>query len=175
MRRLIVSALFGALAVSPAAAEVTAASSHGFAVHGEATVTAEPADVWIDLTDPAGWWSADHSWSGDAANLSLYPVIGGCFCEELPESGGTAEHARVIHVAPYRLLRLSGALGPLQGEGLAGTLTITLEPAGSGTKIGWDYVVGGFARADLASMAPRVDAVLAEQLGRLADRLGRQP
>lgn len=160
------------------AAGASAAVSHqgdgGFATHDEAVVAANAEDVWITLTDPASWWNPEHSWSGNAANFTLFPVAGGCFCEELPESRGSVEHMRVIYSDPEKLLRLSGALGPLQSEALTGTLTITLEPIDGGTKISWDYVVGGFARFDLAALAPVVDGVQSEQLGRLADTLGRQ-
>jgi uncharacterized protein YndB with AHSA1/START domain len=157
-----------------ASAAVTHQGDNGFATHDEAVVAASSADAWIALTDPAGWWNPEHSWSGNAANFTLFPVAGGCFCEELPESGGSVEHMRVVHAVPDNLLRLSGGLGPLQAEALAGTLTITLEPVEGGTKIGWDYVVSGFARFDLAGIAPVVDGVQSEQLGRLADKLGRK-
>ena len=52
----------------------------------------------------------------DAKNLSIDARPGGCFCEKLPNGGGV-EHARVVYVAPREVLRLSGALGPLQGVG----------------------------------------------------------
>jgi len=158
---------------SAASAELVAATATGLASHNEAVVAAAPDDVWIELTDPARWWDASHTYSGDAANLTLFPVAGGCFCEELPDGGGSVEHLRVVNVMPGRLLRLSGAMGPLQSEALTGTLTITLEPVEEGTKIGWDYVVSGFARFDLAGIAPAVDAMHAGQLARLAEKLGR--
>lgn len=175
MRSILFLLVFAGLAAAPASAAVTAASASGLATHDEIVVPANPVDVWIELTDPAGWWSPEHSWSGDAANFTLYPVAGGCFCEGLPETGGSVEHMRVIHAAPEKLLRLSGALGPLQAEALTGTLTVTLEPVDGGTKISWDYVVAGFARFDLAALAPVVDGVQSEQLGRLAARLGGTP
>ena len=53
---------------------------------------------------------------------------GGCFCEAFPDGGGV-EHLRVVHVAPDRMLRLSGGLGPLQAFGVAGSLTWKLEEA----------------------------------------------
>src|SRR3546814_10432451 len=79
------------------------------------------------LSQPGRWWNGAHSYSGSAANLRLEPVAGGCFCEALPgEEGrvGSVEHARVIHAAPDRQLRLSGALGPLPAEAGTGTLKI---------------------------------------------------
>lgn len=173
MLRFAAVAAFACVPVA-ASAEISHQGANGFATHDEAVVAAGPADAWIELTDPAGWWNPEHSWSGNAANFTLFPVAGGCFCEELPESGGSVEHMRVVYADPEKLLRLSGALGPLQSEALAGTLTVTLEPVGSGTRISWHYVVSGFARFDLAALAPVVDGVQSEQLGRLADKLGRQ-
>ena len=75
---------------------------------------------------------------------------------------------RVIYADPRRQLRLSGALGPLQGEGLAATLTVTLEPSGRSTKLAWSYKVGGYTDLSLAQVAPAVDNVVSEQFGRLA-------
>ena len=159
-------ALLALAATSPVGAEVTEATDGGFTVSHARAVAAQPEAVWAALVAPARWWSAAHSWSGDAANLSLDPRIGGCFCERW--AAGEAELARVIHVVKGRLLRLAGALGPLQGEALTGTLTFQLSPEGTGTKISADYVVGGHARFALRDIAPAVDQVIGEQVTRLA-------
>lgn len=165
-------ALSGACAATPASADVTQAGSTGFATVNSAVVSASPEDVWIELTGPEAWWNSEHSWSGDAANMSLFPVAGGCFCEELPESGGSVEHARVIYADPSHLLRMRGSLGPLQAEALTGTLSVSLEPVDGGTRITWEYLVAGYARFDLVEIAPVVDSVQREQMTRLAARLG---
>jgi len=162
---------------SPATAEVTQASDSGFVVTRTIDLPADDVtEAWEALVHPERWWSADHTWSGDPVNLSLAPVAGGCFCELLPAvlpdgSAGSVEHMRVIHVRPRALLVLRGALGPLQGEALVGTLTITLEPgeASGASRMTWTYVVGGHARFPLPAVAPAVDAVLGEQLQRLAN------
>lgn len=170
MARIAVAALASAALfalAAPAGAEVVESGETGFATHGSALVSAPPAALWAALVEPARWWSPAHSWSGDAANMTLSAKAGGCFCESLPD-GGSVEHLRVIHAAPGRLLRASGALGPLQGEALAATLTITLDPEGEGTRIAWRYAVAGQAGFPLAAVAPAVDAVLSEQLARLA-------
>src|SRR5262245_2801423 len=126
--------LLGALG-APAAAEVTASSDAGFVVHNEATVAASPEAAWTALAEPGRWWSSEHSYSGDAANMTLEPRAGGCFCEAIPadKTGGQAgsvEHMRVVYYDPrVRTMRLRGSLGPLQGEALTGTLTMTVEPA----------------------------------------------
>ena len=65
------------------------------------------------------------------------------------------------------LLRMSGALGPLQGSGLAGSLTLQFKPAGEGTQLLLQYAVGGFFEGGFTKLAPAVDAMLAGQLQRL--------
>jgi hypothetical protein len=154
----------------PAQAEVTQSSSAGFVVTGSATTTRSAEDVWYVLIEPREWWNGEHTWSGEAGNLQLGPKGGGCFCEELP-LGGSVEHMRVIYAAPGEMLRMSGALGPLQGEGLAGTLTIEMSTAGSSIDLSWTYVVGGYARFPLEDTAVAVDLMLAEQMNRLVSRL----
>ena len=79
---------------------------------------------------------------------------------------------RVIGVMPGAMLRMSGALGPLQSEGLLGTLTVTLEDVEQGTRITWEYVIGGQARFPAAQFAPVVDGVQTEFLTSLVSRLG---
>jgi hypothetical protein len=160
---------------SVAVAEVTEADATGFTAHGSVRVAVAPRSAWEGLTMPSGYWNGEHSWSGDSANFALDPVAGGCFCEALPASGGSVEHARVVYAAPGEMLRLRGSLGPLQSEALTGTLTVTLKPIDGGTEIAWDYVVGGHARFGLEQLAPVVDGVIGEQFGRLGDALGRLP
>lgn len=152
------------------AAEVLAASENALVISHRAEIGADARAVWATLIEPRQWWSAEHTWSGNAANLALEPRAGGCFCETLPAAdtapAGSAERLRVIHVQPGRLLRLSGALGPLQEEGLAGTLSITLEPLAEGrTAMRWTYTVSGYraGAGGLEVLAQPVDNVLAQQ------------
>lgn len=157
-------------------ARVSSNQAGGFTVSHVATVAASPTGIWAQMVHPELWWSKAHSWSGDAANLSLNVGPGGCFCEKLP-GGGFAEHARVIFAAPEKMLRLSGGLGPLQSEAVAGTLTMSLkaDPAG-GTVIDFAYVVAGAARFDLAEISAAVDGVIGEQHKRLVDLItSRKP
>ena len=66
------------------------------------------------------------------------------------------------------LLRLSGALGPLQATGAAGSLTFALKPDGSATNLTLTYDVGGYAKGGLAeTYAAPVDMVMGQQLARL--------
>jgi hypothetical protein len=174
MRHLLTG--IAVLAASPAAAEVTVSSDAGFVSHNEVEVPVGTAEAWAALFKPSGWWNPEHSYSGDSANMTLAPVAGGCFCEAIPSANGgpagEVEHMRVLYVDPaVHTLRLVGALGPLQSEAVTGVLTVTVEPAGSRTKIIWDYVVGGYMRSPITKIAPIVDRVVGEQLTRLAATL----
>jgi hypothetical protein len=44
------------------------------------------------------------------------------------KDGGSVEHLQVVYAAPGQGLRLRGALGPLQTEGVDGTLSWALKP-----------------------------------------------
>ncbi|MCB2048934.1 MAG: SRPBCC domain-containing protein [Novosphingobium sp.] len=163
----------------PAAAEVRESSSSGFVIQLGIDVPASAAQTWQALVTPRKWWSPEHSYSLDAANFSLDPRAGGCFCEVLPNKTspkaaprGSVEHMRVIYVEEPRALRMTGALGPLQAGAGTGTLTVILKPEGSGTRILWEYVYGGYVRGDVPAMAKAVDGVLAEQVLRLGKLLG---
>lgn len=163
------------LIAAPAAASVTAQSDTGFVIALERAAPGAPADAWRQLIVPSAWWSSDHTWSGNAANLSIEARAGGCFCERLPASGGdgSVEHMRVVNATPGSLLRMVGGLGPLQSEPVVGVLSISLRPDGSGTRISWEYAVSGAMRMKPAELAPLVERVLGEQLDALALRLGR--
>ncbi len=157
------------LIAMPGQAEVTASAEHGFISSHELVLEATPEEVWQALTGGvADWWDSAHSHSGDAANFTLDAVAGGCFCEALPE-GGSVMHMQVVYAAPGRLLRLSGGLGPLQGMGVSGAMSFSLEAAeGERTLLRYLYVVSGYAPGGLAGLAEPVDAVQHGQLQRLA-------
>jgi len=152
--------------VGPALAEVKSVTSNGFEVASAATISAPPDRVYAALGDIGRWWSPSHTFSRDAANLSIELRAGGCFCEKL-KNGGSVEHLTVVYAAPGVGLRLRGALGPLQAEGVDGALSWTLKPAPGGTAVALDYVVGGYIRGGIEQWAPRVDRVLDEQLQNL--------
>ena len=164
-------ALVTALACGTAAsAKVRSANDVGFSLASSVRIDRDARSIYTLIAKPARWWSREHSYSGDAANLSMNPRAGGCFCERLPGADGSAgsvEHARVILADPYKRLRLSGALGPLQADAVIGTLEFTLTPADKGVEVTISYVAAGSMRTDPRQIAPVVDRVLAEQLARL--------
>lgn len=155
--------------IDPADGEVVSAAPAGFEVRHRVAIAAPPERVWAMLIEPARWWDGAHSFSGDARNLTLTARPGGCFCETLP--GGGVEHLRVVYADPGKQLRLAGALGPLQGDGVTGALTVTLTPDGERTAVELRYVVGGYRAGGLGGLAGPVDQVLGEQLARLAKAL----
>lgn len=158
-----------ALGLGPLAgarAEVVAPAGDGFAIAFSTPIAVPPAKAWAALVQPQRWWNDEHTWSGDAGNLSLLPSAGGCFCERWDE--GSAEHARVLMVLPERLLRLSGALGPLQELGVAGTLSFWLRYAEDGSaRLDTEYRVSGSASLGLDQWADSVEGMLQEQASRL--------
>jgi hypothetical protein len=148
-------------------ADVTDRAPNGFTISHTRDVAAAPDAVWKALVAVGTWWDREHTYSGNSKNLLLSPRAGGCFCETL-ERGGTIEHARVIYAQPPTTLRLSGALGPLQQLGVAGTLTFELKPEGKLTRVHMTYAVGGYAAGDLGKqLADPVDKVLGAQVERL--------
>jgi len=162
-----VSALMLLMLSCGARAAVVDVRATGFEVKSEVLVQAPAERVYRVLIDQVGrWWNPEHTYSHDAANLHMEARPGGCFCERLPGGGGV-EHLRVINLQPGRLLRLSGALGPLQSSGLAGTLTLQLTPRGSATRVQLTYSAGGYLASGFEQIAPAVDGVLGDQIHRL--------
>ena len=154
--------LSGTLAQS--APQVT---STGFLVKFEVSVNAPAGKVYEALVGQVGsWWNPEHTYSHDAKNLSIDARPGGCFCEKLPNGGGI-EHLRVVYVAPPQVVRFSGALGPLQASGVAGSMTWKLTDGPDSTRLELSYSVGGFIQGGFDKIAPAVEAMLREQLDRL--------
>lgn len=192
--RLSTTSLFASLSfaafaagASPAMAEVAEAHDDHFITKAEAIVDADRKATWLALISPARWWSGEHTWSADAANLRLTPQAGGCFCETIPEAEtadggftleGSVEHMRVIQAYPEVALRMTGALGPLQSEPVTGILTVAISEAEEGpegeprTRIVWEYNVGGKMRYPVSVISQAVDGVMTLQLVGLAEHLG---
>lgn len=180
-----VAALAAAFASAPLHAEVIETSDAGFITRDEAHVEADLKETWLALISPEQWWSSQHTWSADAANLRLTPQAGGCFCEKIPEVNepdrftleGSVEHMRVIQAYPESALRMVGALGPLQSEPVTGVLTIALSAVevegATATRIVWEYNVGGSMRYEIPVISKAVDGVMSLQLDGLAQKLGR--
>ncbi len=151
-----------AVLATPAAAEVTKSEPGGFVSTHKLVIAAPPEKVWDAIAKPALWWSRDHTYSGDSANITLDPRPGGCWCEKL--AGGSIEHARTLYADRARVLRFAGAFGPLQSGAVTGTLTFALKAEGAGTVLTVTYVVGGYHAGGLANFAQPVDGVIGAQM-----------
>lgn len=154
------------VSTSAAAGEVVDRSAGGFTLRTTVQLAATPDRVYRALVEVGSWWSKDHTYSGDARNMTIVARPGGCFCETLPDGGGV-EHGRVVNVVPGSLLRLATALGPLQELGVAGSMTWQIAASGQGSMLTMTYVVGGYMPGGLDNIADPVDRVLAEQIALL--------
>ena len=170
-QRLVQFAIGAALAIAiiysaRAAAAVTDQAPNGFTVSETAHIAAPSAEIYAALLRPQDWWDSKHTFSGSAANMSLDPRAGGCWCETLP-NGGSVLHMTVVFVDPNKTLRLRGALGPFQAMGVESVLTWSLAPGKDGTAVTLVNVTGGYASGGFDRFAKAADGVLAIQIAHL--------
>ena len=149
-----------------ASAEVSSVSANGFEVKETVHVAAASDKAFAALLQPSRWWSSEHTFSGNAANLTLDARAGGCWCESLPE-GGSVEHLHVVFVSPGKVLRLRGALGPFQSLAVEGVMTFSVKPGANGSDISFSYAVGGYSKDGFDNLSKAADQVLGLQIERL--------
>lgn len=163
MKRVVSALLLAACLAAPANADVTARAPDGFVIQIKGEVALGRDDAWARLADIGSWWSGAHTYSGDAMNMKVDAMAGGCWCELWAD--GEVEHGRVMMVMPKQALRMAAALGPLQEMGVTGALTLTLsDGAQGGTALTLDYKVSGSSLAKLDGVADIVNQVLSEQV-----------
>jgi uncharacterized protein YndB with AHSA1/START domain len=172
MRKILLAVILCVAEAGLAAAEVADSSASGFTVKATFSIQAAPDEVYRRLIHIGDWWDSEHTFSGDAHNLSIEEKAGGCFCEKLP-SGGSVRHLEVLFVAPGKTLRMGGGLGPLQGIAASGSMTIKLSPADGGTKLDITYAVAGYLPSGMNTLAAPVDSVLTSQFTRLKNSVER--
>lgn len=159
--------LLGSIISQATIADVNDAAPGGFTLQHELIIEAPRVDVWrAAVADVGQWWNDDHTISGDAANMSIQPVLQGCFCEASDATTGVV-HLTVTSITPNKMLRLSGGLGPLGLMGVAGNMTWEFFEVDSGTSVRFVYAVGGYSPDGLDTIAAPVDAVIGEALQRL--------
>lgn len=167
MKFALASVAAAMLAVAaPAHAEVKQTWAAGFRLENRVVIAAPPDKVWAALGQIGTWWDSAHTYTGDAANMTMPLEAGACFCERLPKGGGV-KHGEVVMVMPGQTLRVDAPLGPLQEEGVAAALTFSLKatPDG-GTEVVETFNVGG-ARPEIVGFAAGIDGVVGGQLVRL--------
>lgn len=158
---------------STASAEVVSTSPNSFAIRHSVQLTVPTEQAFAAIGEMPRWWSKDHTYSGNNANLSLALRSGGCFCETL-EKGGGVEHMRVVLVQPGERVVMTGALGPLLYEGVTGVMDLKVERLAVGSRVTMDYRAVGFANGGADKLAPLVDKVLSEQLRRYREYVAQK-
>ena len=166
VRVALVIAALTFVAADPSVATVMSVGPSGFEIKQTVHIAASPDKVYAALVQPSLWWDSGHTFSQNAANLSLDAHAGGCFCEALP-NGGSVQHEVVIQAAPGEALVMHGALGPFQARGVDGALAFRLTAAAGGTDLTMTNDLGGYMAEGFADWAPRADAMLAGQMARL--------
>jgi uncharacterized protein YndB with AHSA1/START domain len=141
----------------PLRADVVSSSDTHYVLRLEARADLPPAMLWKRLVNPAAWWSADHSYSGDAANLSLDVGAGGLWKESW--GNNSVVHGRLLTAIEGQLLRLEAPFGPLQAKGAYVIWTISLKPDGEGTLVVFDEVAHAPAGSNMIELAPAVHGV----------------
>jgi uncharacterized protein YndB with AHSA1/START domain len=162
----VVAAIATISAASLSQAAVQEVREGAFTTQSVILVDLPTSAAYRAATQLSRWWDPAHTWSGSAKNLTLEAKAGGCFCEKLAD-GGSVQHARVVFAQPGKMLRLDGALGPMQDMAVTGVLTFAFAPDGPGTRITVTYRVSGTLTMDTGKLAAGVDQVLAGQFERL--------
>lgn len=157
--------LVGLCAPFVAAADVVESSATHYVLRHEATSTLSADALWQRLIEPASWWHPDHTYSGDAANLSLELKPGGLWAETW--DAGAVTHGTVMLVETGSVLRLDAPFGPLAGVGAHTVWTITIEADGDGSRVVFDEVSSGPPTAKMDELAGAVDYVKTEAINRL--------
>lgn len=151
-----------AAAAAPASAEVVSQSADGFVLRFAVGVEAAPEDVVSAVSELPQWWDPAHTYTGDAANLSLAFEEGGCWCERLAD-GTIFEHAVVTGIVADRVT-MTAALGPLHDRATKAELTFGSGPENRGRLVTVDFVVEG---PGLGAMADGVNTVMDQAFDRL--------
>jgi len=166
-RFLGLSAILACGLPAAATAEVVSSAPDHFTLKLEAHSDLSTKEVWARLIEPSDWWLPDHTYSGDASNLTLDAQAGGFWREDW--EGGSVWHATVLQAQPEQTLVLSAPFGPLQGLAVKSIWTITLTPSDSdGTQITFDHVTNGTDASGLDDLAPAVDFVKQQAIESLA-------
>ena len=154
IRAALIAMAFVAVA-APASAEVISRSADGFVLRFAVGVEAVPADVVAAVSELPQWWDPAHTYTGDAANLSLAFEEGGCWCERLAD-GTIFEHAVVTGIMADGVT-MTAPLGPLHGKATKAELTFGSEAGNRGRLVTVDFVIEG---PGLGAFADPVNGVM---------------
>ena len=167
MKRLLAAFGVAAMVTGTVSADIVAADDAHYTLRHEARSDLAPDALWERLIRPQDWWSSDHTYSGDAANLALSAKAGGLWQENW--DGGSVQHGRVLAIQEGKQLRLDAPFGPLQGMGVTvvWTISITADEETGGSRVVFDEIANGTKASGLDQIAPAVDGVKSEAIRRL--------
>jgi hypothetical protein len=84
------------------------------------------------------------------------------------------QHLQVVYVDKNHLLRLRGALGPLQQQAVDGVMNWEIVQGKDGSQITLSYRVFGYIESGLQELAEPVNQVLGIQFQRYQDALQKR-
>lgn len=151
----IVALALVAMAGFPAAAEIVSRSENAFTLRFEGQTRLGPAGVADAFSEVDLWWDPAHSYTGNAANLSLDLTPAGCWCEAMPD-GALFDHGRVIS-AVYGEIRLHAPFGPLREMATRADLIVTWPLVDGVVTPTWTFTVEG---PGVGALAEPVDGVI---------------
>ena len=161
MLKTLIAATALLLAAMPASAEVIARTADSFTLRFERRTEAPPAVIATLMGRPYAWWDGAHSYSGDAANLSVDMQVGGCWCEKLPD-GSAFHHGTVLAIEEDRLV-FDAPFGPMHGKTTRADLVVAWSGPEGGRTLVWTLTVEG---AGLGAFADPVDGVMGAAFAR---------
>ncbi|QLQ12729.1 MAG: hypothetical protein HZY74_04745 [Brevundimonas sp.] len=168
MFRALCLGIAAALALAASAqAEVVERSANRFVLRYQAPVDATAHDLRMGLQALPVWWDSAHTYSGDAANLSLDLSAGGCWCERLA-NGTDFDHARTVQVDEDGAL-FAAPFGPLRGRTERADLAVSWPLVGEYRQLTWDFVIEG---EGIGAMADVVDGVMGAGFARFVTHMG---
>jgi hypothetical protein len=141
MFRSVFVAIALLVAASPASAEIVSRGENAFTLRFAVGLEASREDVIDAVRNVPAWWDPAHSYTGDAANLSLAFQPGGCWCERMRD-GTNFRHGSLVSIEPDRV-RFDAPLGPLNGKATRADLIFSAGPENRGTLAAMEFVVEG--------------------------------
>ncbi len=163
MKALLAAAATLALGLlaTPASAEVVSRTEDGFILRYRMSLDTTPQDIIGAMSRVGEWWDSDHTYSGDAGNISVDLTPGGCWCEAMPDAE-PFRHGTTREVAAGHLL-FDAPFGPLNGKATKADLRVEWPAASRGHEITWTMTIEG---PGLGALAGPVDGVMGAGFGR---------
>src|SRR5690349_19308629 len=95
MKAWILGAVAALSLAGSARAEIVEQGPNGFRLKSVLQIKAPPARVFEAIGELGRWWDSEHSYSGDAKNITFPLKAGECWCETIP-GGGSVQHGTVV-------------------------------------------------------------------------------